>query len=140
MKRVTLALFCGLLGIHTTGVASPPQVNGQTEIPKEKLVSALRTINTTEVLYRYDTGRFAHREELLAFLRKEGIVTQPPFDFENPKPYVLAVTTSPDGKHYQITFKPLSGMNDGRCRTAGFSDEGGVIFLGLALGCEESTR
>jgi hypothetical protein len=142
MKRVPLALFCGLLGILATGVASPPQVNGQIEIPTEELLSALRTLNTAEVSYRNETGRFAHREEMLAFLRKEGVSSQSPIDFENPKPYELAITTSPDGMHYQITLKRASDMNDKStwCKTAAFSDEAGVIFLGSALDCEAPTR
>jgi hypothetical protein len=51
MKRVYLALFCGLLGILATRVAGAPQVNGQIEIPTEKLVNALRTLNTAEYSY-----------------------------------------------------------------------------------------
>ncbi len=142
MKRVPLAVFCGFLVILATGVAIFPQVNGQIEIPTEELVGALRTLNTSEVTYATETGRFAHREQMLAFLRKEGVLSQSPIDFENPKPYELAITTSPDGMHYQITFKRASDMNDKStwCKTVAFSDETGVIFLGSALGCEASTR
>jgi len=141
MKSVTAAMICGLLGIHVTGVASHPQVNRQIEIPTEKLVSALRTLNTAEHSYYAETGRFAHREEMLAFLRKKGILSQSPIDLESPKPYELAITTSPDGMHYQITLQRPSDMNNKTtwCKTAVFSDDRGVIFLGSALGCEGST-
>jgi hypothetical protein len=142
MKRVSLALFGGLLGILVTGVAISPQVNGQTEISTEKLLGALRTLNTAEVSYHSETGRFAPREEMLTFLRTQGLLSQLPIDLENPKPYELAVTTSLDGMHYQITLKMTRDGNDRGtwCRTAFFSDEGGVIFLGKGLGCEETTR
>jgi len=139
MTKVTLALFCSLLGILATGVASPPQVNGQIGIPVENLVGVLRTLNTAEVVYQRETGRFAYREEMLTFLRKEGtIVSHFPIDLENPKPYELAITTSPDGMHYQVTLKrpyDPSDKNSG-CRAAVFTDEAGVIFIASALGCE----
>jgi hypothetical protein len=79
---------------------------------------------------------------MLTFLRTNGILSRSPIDFENPKPYELAVTTSLDGMYYQITLKMTRDGNDKgtSCRTAFFSDEGGVIFLGKALGCEETTR
>jgi hypothetical protein len=138
MKKAFLVLFCCLLGILVTGVAIPRQVNVQTEIPTEKLVNVLRTLNTAEYSYRGEIGRFADRDEMLAFLRKRGDLSRSSIDLENPNPYELAITTSQDGTHYQITLKRASDMNDKNtwCKTAAFSDDRGVIFLGLALGCE----
>jgi hypothetical protein len=139
MKRDYLALFCGLLVV--TGVAISPQVNGQSEIPTEKLVGVLRTLNTAEVVYHTGTGRFASREEMVTFLRTQGILSQLPIDLENPKPYELAIAISPDGMHYQVTLKRPSDMKDKStwCRTAAFSDDAGVIFLGTAIDCKMST-
>ena len=79
---------------------------------------------------------------MLAFLRKKGDLSRSPIDFENPKPYELSITTSPDGMHYQITLKRTSDMNDKStwCKIAVFSDDAGVIFLGTGLGCEQATR
>lgn len=134
MKRVLLILFCGVPGIFMTGVAVP----SQTEIPREELVKALRFLNTEEYSYRSENGRFAPREEMVAFLRKKSSSTPSPIDLENPKLYELAITTSPDGMHYQITLRRPMDMDDKNtwCGTAAFSDERGVIFLGVALGCE----
>jgi hypothetical protein len=49
---------------------------------------------------------------------------------------------SRDGEHYQITLKRLSDMNDKStwCKTAAFSDDAGVIFLGAALDCDASAK
>jgi hypothetical protein len=142
MKRFFLVLLCGLLGILVTGVGIPRQVNAQTENPTAKLVNVLRLLNTQEYSYRQENSRFASREEMLTFLRKKGILTRSPIDLENPKPYELEVTTSPDGMHYQITLQRPSDMNDKNtwCQTAAFSDDRGVIFLGLAIGCEASAE
>ena len=134
------ALLCGLLGILATGRAIPPQVNEQA--PTAKLVNALRIINTEEYSYRHEFGRFAPREEMLTFLRTKGMLSRSPIDLENPKPYELAVTTSPDGVHYQIPLKMKYDGNDKStwCKTGAFSDDAGVIFLGTPLGCEQPTR
>lgn len=142
MKRNFLALICGLLGILVTAVVIPLRVNGQAEIPAGKLVNALRLLNTQEYSYRNETGRFATREEMLTFLRKKDSLSQSPIDLENPKPYELAIATSPDGMHYQITLKRTSDMNDKStwCKTAAFSDDAGVIFLGSAIGCDVSIK
>jgi hypothetical protein len=143
MKRVTLALFSGFLVIVFAGVAISPKVNGQTEVSTEELLGVIRTINTAEVSYADEFGRYASREEMLAFLRKPHASLMPsPIDFRIPKLYELALNTSPDGKHYQITLKGPSDMNDKStwCKTAAFSDEAGVIFLGSAIDCESPTR
>lgn len=88
MKTVSFAMFCGLLVVLVTEVAIFPQANGRTETPAEELVVALRTLNTTEYSYREENGRFANREEMLAFLRKEKCVSSKgAIDLENPKPY-----------------------------------------------------
>ena len=78
---------------------------------------------------------------MLTFLRKKDILSRSAIDLENPKPYELAIATSPDGMHYQITLKRSSDMNDKStwCRTAAFSDDAGVIFLGAAIDCKIST-
>jgi hypothetical protein len=166
MKRICLALLCGSLGILVTAVAIPSQVTGQAEIPTEKLVSTLRFLNTEEYLYRHESGRFASRDELLTFLRTKGLLSQSPtalakptprfasqeetkgpssespLDLENPQPYELTITTSSDGMHYQITLKRPSDMNDKNtwCRTAAFSDDAGLIFLGSVIDCKASDR
>jgi hypothetical protein len=142
MKRVALAIFCGLTAICLTVAGSHPQGNGKTEITMEKLVGVIRTLNTAEYSYQYETGRFAHREEMLNFLRTKGDLSRLPIELENPEPYALAITTSTDGLHYQITLQRPSNMNDKTtwCKTALFSDDRGVIFLGSALGCQATAR
>lgn len=125
-----------------TGSAISSQVSGPDEVSNTKLVNALRLLNTQEYVYRQEIGRFASREEMLTFLRTKGILSRSPIDLENPQPYELVVTTSPDGMHYQIMLKRPSDMNDKStwCKTAAFSDDAGVIFLGSALDCAASAR
>jgi hypothetical protein len=142
MRGVSLVMFCGLLVTLVTGIAIFPQANGQTEIATESLVGALRTLNTFEYVYRGENRRFANREELLDILRQKDVLSKAAINLENPKPYELEVTTSQDGEHYQIMLKRPSDMNDKStwCKTAAFSDEAGVIFLGAALDCGASAK
>ena len=140
MKRVSFAMFCGLLLILATGVAIFPQANAQTEIATQKLIVTLRLLNTSEYSYRGENGRFANGEELLGFLRQNGYKREAVIDLENPTPYELEITTSRDGEHYQITVKPDMNDKSTWCKTAAFSDEVGVIYVGAALDCEASAK
>ena len=91
-----LVLLPGLLGIVLAGEAIPRQVNGQPEIPTGTLLGAMRTLNTTEVSCLNDNGRFADRDQMLAYLRQQGYRgnKSSPIDFENPQPYELMITTN----------------------------------------------
>jgi type II secretory pathway pseudopilin PulG len=141
MKKLGLAFAVGLLG---TAMAAPAirQTNDQPDTSKAQLVTALRLLNTQEYTFRHDKGRFATRDEMIAFLRESGGLSRATMDLEDPKPYELAITTTADGQHYQITLRAPSDMHDKStwCKPAAFSDERGVIFLGVALGCEEQNH
>ena len=142
MKKTSLMLFVILLGAVLFGGSTPRQVSAQPEIPTGKLVNAIRLLNTHEVSYEHENGRYADRDQMLAFLRQKGLLSKSPIDLENPAPYELAITTTSDGTHYQITLQRSSDMNDKStwCKTAAFSDEKGVIFLGQAIDCEAAPR
>jgi hypothetical protein len=118
------------------------QANAQTEVAIEKLLTTLRMLNTSEYSYRWEHGRFADWEELLAFLQQNGYKKDAVIDLENPKPYELEIATSKNGDHYQITLKRTIDRNDKRtwCKRAVFSDDAGVIFTGAALDCEASEK
>lgn len=141
-KAICLVLAGSLVAL-ATGFAVPAIVRGQTEISSEELVNALRVLNTSEYAYQQKNGRFAPRDEILSFLQqREGGTYRAPIDLENPKPYELTVTTTPDGGHYQISLqRPSVGSDKSTwCKTAAFSDDRGVIFLGLAIGCKSTTQ
>ena len=140
MKRIGLLLFCIFLGGVLFGRPNPRQA--QTAIATEKLVTALRLLNTSEYSYMDEHHRFADRDQMLTFLRQTGCLSKSSIDLENPNPYELAITTSSDGKHYQITLQRPSDMNDKGtwCKTAAFTDDRGVIFLGQAIDCDAAPR
>ena len=142
MKKTSLMLFVVLLGAVLFGESAPRQLSEEPEIPRGKLVGAIRLLNTNEYSYKNENGRFADRDEMLAFLRQKERLSKSPIDLDNPKPYELAITTTSDRTHYQITLQRPSDMNDKStwCKAAAFSDERGVIFLGQAIGCEAAPR
>lgn len=142
MKKTSLMLFVILLGAVVFGESMPQQVSVQPEISKGKLVNAIRLLNTLEVSYQHENGRYADRDQMLDFLRQKSLLSKSTIDLENPTPYALEITTTSDGKHYQITLQRPSDMNDEStwCKTAAFSDDRGVIFLGQAIGCDAVTK
>jgi hypothetical protein len=142
MKKISLMFVCILLGVVLLGEANARQASGQPEITTGKLVNALRLLNTHEYSYKNENSRFADRDQMLSYLRQKELLSRSQIDLENPKPYELAITVSSDGMHYQIALQRPSDMNDKSnwCKTAAFSDEKGVIFLGQAIDCEAAPR
>ena len=139
MRKTSLMLSVVLLGAVLFGESAPRQsFRPEIEIPTGKLVGAIRVLNTYEVSYKDENGRYADRGQMLAFLRQKGLLNKSSIDLENPTPYELAITTTSDGTRYQITLQRPSDMNDKStwCKTAAFSDDKGVIFLGQAMDCE----
>lgn len=108
MKRIVFVFSCGLLAVALSGRAIPRQSNGASDIPADKkLVIALRALNTEQYNYLERNHRFADREQMLSYLREEepGLLRKLPIDLEDQTSYQLAITTSADGQHYQITLQ-----------------------------------
>ena len=103
-------------------------------------MNEVRFLNSAEFSYQDGNGRYVNGAELLAFLRTSGALGKSPIDLENLKTYQLAVIASQDGKHYQITLKPMADAHDenAACRAGAFSDDAGVIFVGTAHDCKTS--
>jgi hypothetical protein len=142
MSRLFLAGKCAFLGILMIALATTSLLKAQPASPTEQLVNSVRLINTEEVSYRHKNGRFADREQLLAYLRHKNRLGESPINLEDKKQYELLMTLSGDGKHYQIALKPAFDMHDKKswCTRAAFSDDGGLIFLGSAIDCEGPTE
>lgn len=137
MNRRVFLMANFVLALCLSGSAvQNQQVGGEPEILAAKLVDTMRFLNTVEMRYRDDNSiRLANQDELLAFIRQRNLLNKSPLDLENPAPYKVQITTSPDATHYQITIRSDFKDKSTSCRTAAFSDDSGVIFLGQALGC-----
>jgi hypothetical protein len=138
IKRRVFLMGNLVLALSLMGSATQKQeVGGDPEIPTAKLVTTMRLLTTEQMNYRDENHRFASHDELLAFLRQTHCLSESPLNLENPAPYQVQITTNPDATHYQITIQRLADSNDKStwCRTAAFSDDGGLIFLGQALDC-----
>src|ERR1039457_6570269 len=84
MKKLGLAFAVCLLGTAMAALAIP-QSNVPPEISKAQLVTALRLLNPQEYSYRHEKGRFATRDEMIAFLRESGGVRRGALGPGNPK-------------------------------------------------------
>ena len=114
---------------------------GQTEPSKAQLVNYLRFVNTSEHSYYKENGGYADQTQLVAWLaNKNGPAKAIDLSAEKLKPYVLTVTVTGDGKHYQVNLQRPSDMSDKAtwCKPAVFSDDGGLIFLASAIGCDSN--
>ena len=132
-----------VLALSLTGSATQKQeVGGDPEIPTAKLVTTLRLLNTEQMSYREENHRFAGHDELLAFLRQKHLLGKSPLNLENPAPYQVQITINPDATHYQITIQRPPDFSDKStwCRTAAFTDDGGLIFLGQVIDCPSAPR
>jgi|GEM_PF-1983991 len=131
-----------LIGITASRVSSQNGVTASQNDSSESLVKGLRMLNTVEAEYMHQNGRFAAREELLSYIRSRELANRGAINWDNPQPYEVAITTSPDAKRYQIALKHKSSdsdMNDQTCRSAAFTDEAAIIYVGSAIGCVRPT-
>jgi len=138
MNRRVFLVASLVLTMCLTGSATQTQETAsESGIPTTKLVTTMRLLNTQQMNYRNENHRFASLDELVAFLRQKNMLGKSPIDLENPAPYQVQITTNPDATHYQITIQRPADVNDKAtwCRTAAFSDDGGVIYLGQAIDC-----
>jgi hypothetical protein len=139
MRNIAFAL--AFLSLAQVWASASPQ---QSDLTKPQLVQAMRFLNTFEYNYSREKQRFASIDELLAWLKETGKIDQAPLDLsaESLKPYELRIAVTDNGKHYQISIIRLSAMNDEStwCKPAAFTDDRGIIFLGMGLGCEDVAK
>lgn len=130
------------VGLVLLLILAVPARNSQpdVQVTQQRLVQTLRFLNTMELQYSIQNKRYASQEELFAWLDQSGKMSRAPGDLspEGLKPFELTITTTASGAHYQITLKRPSDMHDRAtwCQPAAFSDDKGVIYLGVALGCD----
>jgi hypothetical protein len=134
------SLSCALIGLIFTLAATNAREEDKSQAVSKHL-GMLRSLNTLEYNYRERYGRFGDREQLLAYFRQSG-ATEEVDTLEHLQSFQLSVSTSSDGAHYQIALTPLlEDVNkEAWCDKAGFTDERGVIFLGVGLGCEVTQK
>jgi hypothetical protein len=134
MKALPLFVTVALLGAVIWAGA-------ETEVKPPSVIGWMRSVNTREAEFDAANHRFANADELRAFVsskKSPGAV----FDAKDIAPYTLEISTSTNGSHYLATIKRPSDMNDKStwCKTAAFSDETGVIYLGQSIGCSGADR
>ena len=134
MKR--MVSLCALL-LFAAGVCAQDK-----EISSEKLVNWMRAVNTLQVEFKMANHKYANGEELLAFAKTakptgSAVLVAKELTPSAMAPYTLQVTTSTDGAHYLATILRLSDMHDKAtwCKTAAFSNDSGLIYLGQNIGC-----
>lgn len=108
----------------------------------QKLVEWMRTLNICEVGYRMESGKYFTSSELSSAqnTKHNGCQDLKQLAPDAIAPYVLRLTVSADGQHYQVAIKRPSDMKDKStwCHPAVFSDDSGLIDIGINIGCPGS--
>ena len=107
-----------VLALCLTGSAAEQrEVFGEPEIPRAKLVNAMRFLDTVELHDRGENNGGASRVEPLAFVRQENL------------------SANAERTRYPMTTQPDFSEKSTECRTAAIGDGPGVLILSQALGC-----
>ena len=112
----------------------------------ETLVNWMRSVNTLQAEFNKANHKFATSEELLAFVAKPktsgAVVVTKELTPSAMAPYALQVTTSGDGMHYLAIIRRPSDMYNKAtwCKTAAFSDDSGLIYLGHGIDCSGADK
>jgi hypothetical protein len=139
MRRFVLSIAVAL--VFASGMGAQEK-----EISPEQLVHFMRAVNTLQIEFKAANHKFANTDELLAAAKTQtpnGVLA---FAKElTPSvlvPYSLQVTPSENGAHYLATIKRPSDMHNEAtwCKTAVFSDDSGLIYLGQNIGCRGADR
>jgi hypothetical protein len=116
------------------------------DVNPEKLVNWMCSINTLQFEFKEANHKFATSDELRAFAAKpttsSAVVVTKELTPSAMAPYALQVTTSGDGTHYLATIKRPSDMHNKAtwCKTAVFSDDSGLIYIGQNIGCSGADK
>ena len=137
MRKTLFVSVFVILGLAVAVRAIPQSKNDSQEETLGAALGFVRKVNTFQVGYWSEHNRYADRDEMLAYLEQQGY-SKEKLSASLPEKYELAITTSHDGQQFQLTLDPALDLNDQNvvCRKAIFSNEKGLIFVGMALGCE----
>jgi hypothetical protein len=126
LHLIAILVFVSALSIP---VLSKRQEAGSMLSSKQAL-ALIRTTNSTEHTIKFKNSSFGSLEEVMKLSRLDRDLVVNDSSSATVKDYRLAIVASPDGQHYQVSLRPVSG-----CAPAFFSDEAGVIYQGSGLGC-----
>ena len=117
-----LVVCCCLLG--SAGAQQSADALSQREA-----IYLLRRLNTIQIHLLAKEGAYAPLAEITRTLNDNDVVMNGA-DTAAVKDYTLTIVLSADGRSYRAALHPTT-----QCGEAYFTDNGGVIYLGRALGC-----
>jgi len=143
--KPTLAKFAAAALLLVPLAVSVRRSNGDITSPSRRaqLVNLARVINTAQMIYRRQQGRYASWSELREStglrdaqqrVARPGVAALPSFDAIGQSSLGMSldlVANGSDGYQFRVTDE-----NDKACRQSAFSDEKGLIFEGSVIGCK----
>jgi hypothetical protein len=132
-KGIFLMLSATLVSLGLLLQDSPRVTAGG--LDEQLAVDLVRKINTTQVEFRLQNNAYVSLDQLLEhrFMADSKALLEPADRTSAAlADYHLRVVATDDGQRYTV----MIASQAVRCGFAVFSDEGGVIYVGKALGCD----
>jgi hypothetical protein len=132
MKMFTMFAIA-FLAFAVSPASSQPNDPSSTNDNQQTAVTLVRAVNTAEQLVKSKTGHFSDKDEILASPEMQNAAKRLHFSQPLnavPEGYALRLVVSKDSSSYQLSLE-----EKGDCGTSFFSDERGLIYTGLPIGC-----
>jgi len=133
MKPIMLLVFLAIMALLVSVLSAQ---NEQSEaLSESEAIEVLRIVNTAQLDLKMTKGRYGGLEELTSHRAFAGRLLRPTLvgsDRATMKNYEVFLFLLPEGERYNVSLLPAQGG----CQAAFFTGDSGVIYKGLALGCE----
>src|SRR5690242_3323911 len=111
-------------------VALPKFQEPREQLSEKQALALVRTAVSTEATLKMKTSAYGSLRDVLEIGLKSFPIVLGDSSSATVKDYRLSIVAAADGQHFQISMHPATG-----CGVSFFTNESGVIYQGLALGC-----
>jgi hypothetical protein len=132
MKNRFLLILLFTVAAALAVVAVPRFQESKDQLSAKQALALVRTVSSTEASLKYKASGYGSLHDVieLAQLDKSWPLVSLDSSSATVKDYRIAVMVAADGQHFQVSMHPTTG-----CGVSFFTNESGVIYQGLALGC-----
>jgi hypothetical protein len=132
MKKRFLPIPALTIAAALAVVAIPRLQDSKDQLSSKQALALVRTLSSTEATLKGMGSGYGSLKDALKLgqLEKSFSIVAIDNSSATVKDYRISVAATADGKHFQISLHPASG-----CGVSFFTNESGVIYQGIALGC-----
>jgi len=132
MKKRFLLIAALTIAAALAVVAVPRLQDSKDQLSSKQALALVRTLSSTEATFKGMGSGYGSLQDALKLgqLEKSFSIVVIDSSSATVKDYRISVAATADGQHFQISLHPASG-----CGVSFFTNESGVIYQGIALGC-----